>query len=737
MVKYRNDATSAERIPLCKAFVQYLCLGTLSLLVALYVLLIAAMNAREAGALPNDAPAGWLLWIAGFFQFPEDIASALHYINGFCCAVAAVALLLCVTAGTWILRARYRRPLFCSKYVSFLPLFVVLLVVVLNLNGTHLHQWRTRLSPGEASAPLWGVSRPIRFDEWSVWTPLAIQQSFNGYPSVSPLIGGGGFDVTWISVGGLPAWSLALVFKPLYWGFMLLGPSRGISLLWISRLVLLLWVSYRFALVYTNGNRTYSVAAGLMIGLAPYVQWWFSQSVAEVFILAQFMLLSACRYTDTASPRRRWLYGGLIGWSAGCLVMVGYLSWVIPAFYLTLALTAYFLMRNRAALTRRDIPRLLAPCLISLALVLLIVKNTWPTLMNVRNSEYPGTRLYTGGTMRPSFFTGAFCLLLPFCNLPKYNMCELSAFMGFAPLGLFLNVYACVKRRRADGFAATLIALEAFFLAFCLFGFPKALAEATLLSQCTRLEAVIGFMDVVLLIHGLSQSPKAPIIPGIALSLCFGGLSALLTQRHLNLAGPALAFVIAVNVLAFTLLLLCVGRTRRDERFIALCLAMIMLLAGGFVNPIEVGIDVATESNYVRALRAIDSPPESLFVVEGSSSHANATLMAGKRTFNSTRIYPDPEGWSRLDPEGAYREVWNRFCHVTLSLTKADTSFELLTADNIKLALSFKDLKTIGADYLVSKKNLAGKKRAGIRFIEVGNSGKLHIYRLDYPSRAD
>jgi hypothetical protein len=105
--------------------------------------------------------------------------------------------------------------------------------------------------------------------------------------------------------------------------------------------------------------------------------------------------------------------------------------------------------------------------------------------------------------------------------------------------------------------------------------------------------------------------------------------------------------------------------------------------------------------------------------------------------FNSTRVYPDPEGWSRLDPEGAYREVWNRFCHVTLSLTKADTSFELLTADNIKLALSFKDLKTIGADYLVSKKNLAGKKRAGIRFIEVGNSGKLHIYRLDYPSRAD
>ena len=41
-------------------------------------------------------------------------------------------------------------------------------------------------------------------------------------------IGGGSVNAAWISVGGLPAWNTALLFKPLYWPLLLLGTERGL-----------------------------------------------------------------------------------------------------------------------------------------------------------------------------------------------------------------------------------------------------------------------------------------------------------------------------------------------------------------------------------------------------------------------------------------------------------------------------------------------------------------------------
>lgn len=69
---------------------------------------------------------------------------------------------------------------------------------------------------------------------------------------VNPSIAGANISTLWISVGGIPALNPAVLLKPLYWGFLLLGTERGFSVLWVLRFLLLFLVSFEFAMRYTE-----------------------------------------------------------------------------------------------------------------------------------------------------------------------------------------------------------------------------------------------------------------------------------------------------------------------------------------------------------------------------------------------------------------------------------------------------------------------------------------------------
>ena len=101
----------------------------------------------------------------------------------------------------------------------------------LNLNGSSLSIWSNYLKGAEQYKPILGSAREIRSDDWAVWSTFTISQGFSGWPAVSQAIAGGNISTLWISIGGIPAWNLAFLFKPLYWGFLLLGTDRGFSFL--------------------------------------------------------------------------------------------------------------------------------------------------------------------------------------------------------------------------------------------------------------------------------------------------------------------------------------------------------------------------------------------------------------------------------------------------------------------------------------------------------------------------
>lgn len=608
---------------------------------------------------------------------------------------------------------------------------IIIIYVALNLNGTSLHMWSKYLEGAKDQYPLWGAARSIRSDEWAVWSVFAISQDYEQYAGINPLIAGGGIDPTWISIGGLPALNLALLFKPLYWGFLLFGFERGLSVLWILRLFLLFSVSLYFAKIYTNQNVHLSVLAALLLTFSPYVQWFFSQSIAEVLLLAQGMMICVYRYVKADRKKSRVLWALLLAYCLGCYVMIGYPAWLISVLYLVLAVSAMVLIIYRKRLCWKDAGILLVPLASVIVYLMIIVFHSMDTLNAVSQSVYPGERLFTGKYISDSFRTGLYPMTFLWSAPPFSNHCELSGFLTFAPLGMLLAIYGQISNRKVDPFSAVLTALEIFAFYVMVFGVPEWFAKITLLSQCTRLEPFMGLTDMMLLFRGLSryeiQSKKWAI--GLAVAL-----SALSIYSIYNLYHPSVLLILifaSIYLVIYYLLCAHAASDRMSTRQLVFVLAIIAIMSGAFVNPVQKGLGCISELNVVKALKSIEDEKDDVYVFEGDWPMTNVPLLAGKKSEFSTQVYPDTEKWKDVDPDGEYSNVYNRFCHISLHLTEENTTFSLLGGDLIDLNLSVTDMKGFDVDYVITEKEYP-EIVTGVNFMPVEKVDNYTIYKIMY-----
>lgn len=623
---------------------------------------------------------------------------------------------------------------FCCRKRYIIALIVLTVSVLLELNGTSLYKWSSFLKGAEQYKPILGSAKGIRSDEWAVWSAFAISQGYEGWPAVSQAIAGGNVSTLWISVGGIPALNPALLFKPLYWGFLLLGTARGFSFLWTMRFLLLFLVSFELAMRYTKKNAWLSFGAAMVITFAPYVQWWYSQSVAEVLIFSQAMLLCLDAYVNSNSRKKRILLAVLLAYCIGCYVMVAYISWLISTFYIVLAIAIVILVCNRKQLHKADIPTLLLPAGIVVAYLLIIVCSDWTTINSILNSVYPGTRLVTGGDLfdTASYFTGLYALLLPFIEAPILNSCELSCFLTFAPAGLILACYSAIKTKKKDALSIALIAVELACLYFLIVGVPAVVAKATLLSQCSRMNIALGLADCILLFRNLSSSKGMPLLLVLASALISTACNMIPILCFYQVGKVTLTVLIVLYLTIFYLLYRHQDEKAVYKRILIFSLSCVMLAAGAFVNPIQQGISCVTETNLVKTLVSIENTPGDLYLVEGNWPVTNAPLLAGKACLDSTQAYPDPDKWEAVDPAGQYADVYNRFCHISLNLVEQETSFTKQKEDLISINFCINDLEKYDISYLITTKEYS--VCSSCQFTFVCAADEWNVYRVTYPA---
>lgn len=674
-----------------------------------------------------------------------------------------LAVFACAALLTWAFTRRGERPLdWVFRHRLLIGIVICTLATAFEVSGSSLAMFGDYAHYDGADITI-GQPRRIRWDEWCVLTPSLISQTQSGFQGVSEVLRGGGTDTT--LVYALPSFSLATVFRPFLWGFLVFGAARGLALFWSARFVALFLATVELGLLVSRGRRGLSLALGVLVSFAPLVLWWFAvNSVAEILIAGELLVVLLARLLRCRSRARATGLICLMAWLAGCYLLALYPAWQVVMFYVFALLGVWVVVDfarggGRLAVGAAFFALAAALALAAVfALVGLVLYQAKDALLATLDSVYPGSRVSTGGGLPADELLGSSrSMFLPFAALMGSEAeieSVLATFISLFPLGSLLGIWAAFRRR--DLLSALLVAAQAAFLLYGFVGVPPVLARLTLLSMVpwNRLSLAIGFSECVLLVRGLAlrmeargrpegaharpdaapareRAWPAPLIAFgvLALGVCF--------QGTLFDANPTLRLLTRALTLAFALLAAIAAlRTRPsglEERRV-LCVALICVAWPGlFVNPVQVGTGPLTENDTARAASAIAAEDPDARWLTDASELAQLLVASGIPTVNSTNLYPNLELWGLVDEDGAYVDVYNRYGSVPVSITTEPTSFESGQPDLIEVHLNADDVPKLGVTYLLTSQDLSGVAGERVSFRPLESVDGRTIYEVVSP----
>ena len=626
-----------------------------------------------------------------------------------------------------------------------------ILCIVFKINSTSMASWGNFFSTDlNARGLVLGVNRGIRADEWATYTPMMLSQQYgaNGaYPYFSQILRGTATD-TFI-VYGLPVKDIAILFRPFHWGFLFLGAEYGFSFYWCGRIIALAVVSFEFGLLITKNNKLYAFMTALLLTLSPTVQWWIGvNGLVEMMVFSLLSVLLLYRYMHTENYKIRILCGLLLVICAGGFILVFYPAWQIPLAYITLGLLVWVILESWKEFhfqPRKDIP-LAATCLLLLGggMAYIFLKS-FDAVNAVLNTAYPGNRIDCGGGEVFQMLRYAGTLFFPFlpdtlpANLPG-NQCELSVFISFAPLGLILTLFILLKEKKADLLLISLLTVNVFLHSFMILRYPSTLAQITLLSRTMprRITEVIGIIDILMLFRALTllKTRFHPFLSAIiSIVTTIGIIFVNRTIYGTYLSSHKLYVLSIILFLGYFLLLHCKETHLKVPT--ALYISILLFISGGLVNPIQHGFDIVYETDLMKEVRRIvNEDPEGLWICDSIGYPMNNYfIMGGARTIDSINTYPVIERWELLDPNGYYKEIYNRYAHITTILQKDNipTRMDIGQAqDSFTLSLNMKDLEKLQVSYVASNRDLTEFGTRNITFEQIASAQNYCIFRVKY-----
>ena len=623
------------------------------------------------------------------------------------------------------------------KYRWYIGVGLIFLCTIFEIHGSSIGIYADIFQHPELSDIIFGKYRPIRSDEWLVFTPFAFSQYFNNFSMISEIVRGAATNM--FVVYGQAVWHIAMIYRPAQIGYLFFDTGSGLAFFWMSRLIILFLVSFEFAQKIIQVNKKLSVLYALMVAFSPLAQWWWSvNSIAEILAASQGILIFLQLYFENAENSRRFIFGAGLLWCSGILIFGIYPAWQVSFGYVTLIGIVAVLMDHSNALKIlwRDKFFWIIGAAIMLAPILHVLYNSQDMIKLQMETEYPGRRFYSGGTC--SFFTlmtHSIAALLPFKDISEVtNNCEAATFYSMAPLGFIMAYFAALQQKKFDTLSCLIIGLIIFFGIFELVGFPNFLAKITLMSNTTdgRLRAAIDFAQLILLFRSLKfinefPSPFKRLV--IAELIAFASAFCIykILPEWLNV-GRALYIFLFSTVAAFILM-------TPPNKKCAIIMALMMLSMGATVNPINSGVNTIYKMPVGQKISEIvHQDKKSLWLVEGGIVLNNFPIMFGAPTINSVNIYPVLERWQKLDPNGENFKIYNRYAHIFIRLQNAPTEFIFGSgADNFQINLNIEDLKTLEVKYILSQNgDFQNFSNANTKITKLYEDGGAFIYQVYY-----
>lgn len=638
----------------------------------------------------------------------------------------------------------YKKTLhYACKYRFAIGIGVVVLFTLCKISGSSIAAYYEFL-PGYKAEPALGVAREVRSDEFSIFTTMAVSQERNNYQYFSEFFRGNKTDMA--IVYGQPIKSVITLFRPFLLGYLCLGSEYGLAFYWSSRLVALFLVMYELFLLLTDKRKYLSLYGAIAITFAPIVQWWFSiNGIVELLVFSALAVILFDRYLNEKKgfSWKKLIYTLVVSICAGGFVLVLYPSWQIPVFYMMVVLLIWVIIKNRKVFhfSIADIGNMLLFFAVLAGLAYYVYTMSFDTIQSVMNTEYPGTRVETGGSMlnfRCLFGSWA-NIYLPYMENAFsgtfINVCEVAGVFDLFPLGIVFSIFAMIKRKKADSLSILLLALETVYLSFFLGQWPEWLAKATLFSNVlsNRLMLTIGIVNVFLLVRGIVN------LEGILLSkpikAVVAGCGVLAAACAFSYFDAVLNIYTRLGILLLLLLsgyLICnIGKAGNKKKLLAYIIGL-SVVAGVTVNPLQIGLGHVLDNDLVKAIDEINTDAKGIWAtVNIHGMDENVPTLVGAHTINSIQTYPDLETWKKLDKAEIATPYYNRYARINFVMADVEEPlYGLVGDDSMTFYVNLNNLKELGVNYILTTQDLTQFEKDGAVLEQLYARENYRIYRL-------
>ncbi|WP_436317891.1 DUF7657 domain-containing protein [Vibrio rotiferianus] len=525
---------------------------------------------------------------------------------------------------------------------------------------------------------LWGSPRPIRSDEWSVWTPymqMAVLNDFGRFNELST------YHQDLRGFNALPLWDWALVFKPLMWPFWLLEPARAFALhhglIIVSFLIgwkKLFLFSFESAQQPKSKSLFLAILASLLLFFTGFVQYWWT-TLGPILALTPWLLLWIIKWRSSLG-----YYFGL-----GYIAVVWLLSHTYPPIIVSMAYFGVMLLAiHQPRFLVENKVKLLCIGLSCLGAVVVTYFYYSDIIPVMQSTVYPGKRVAVGGESPWLLWLSSIIPFIAHSNhqdLLGLNICEVGVVSSLLP---FLTLSFVKPNWNSAYFKKVLVSsvcLFSFFSAWMLLPLPSFFGKVTLLSLVPgnrllfALGLIVTYVCLVMILTGTwVLSAKRCVI--FSVLVIFGYfVPSFAGVIHYGEKSAWELFSLAIIVLVFAFNRVKAAWLTNGNSVMVLPIVALLVNTVYFAhfNPAQSAFAIFElhEQPEVQAINAQKENRQPHWVVEQGYSGAILSGV-GLNSFTSVLIQPQLSLFREMYPEMdsvAFNNLFNRYAHIWLSDT--------------------------------------------------------------------
>ncbi len=619
---------------------------------------------------------------------------------------------------------------FLFKYRWVVGAVLLLFLVISRYNGDSMDAFEyIQNSDGtEYETPVVGFETPERSDETIVSTP----RKFYYYSNEMP-----GTTLTLVHVLKNPIIVAcdALVHT--------VGVDYAYSLDWYFYIILAVLISLEFFMIITNRKQLLSLACTMMIFCSTFYLWWIfpAQLINSMGLVVSFYY---CLKTKNN------IYRMLLGLSTAIFairfVFNLYPAWQVPTAYILLALMVWTIIDRFADIKSYGVKEwtVIGSCVaLMFAGLLICYLENKAYISSVTATVYPGERreygTYTLYKLYNYIPASLFWLKRP------EHMSENGIIISLFPLPFILALYNIVKKKKKDILLIGVSLASILLMLYCdNGGLSKTIGDITLLAHATPYRAVdiLSYAQVILFarviaLHKIEndvewEHKKLQKCFALLCGMVFSVYSIHIARLSFGEYMPQ-SFTLIWSAILLVLAYIILSEISYKKYIVmSLVLVIVSLFTGFIIRPIRKGTDVLYNKPVSKELATIrENEKDTTWITIGSLTSQAYIKASGFDCLNYVNETPNMELWEKIDPQGTYNEVYNRYAHIIVYLTDSDTSCELIQTDAFNLYLSYKDLEKAGVDYIFCHEELSYDNEY-FKLQNVYGENGAYIYKVIY-----